>query len=80
MFVIFQISLQRNGDTRTCACYKVFGVNKLNNSWNLYKKNFTRPKSNPTNNWKYGRAYFVMIGNTIYVENACLALSHLQNI
>ena len=35
---------QRNGDTRSCACYKVYGVDKLSNNSNLYKKKSTRPK------------------------------------
>ena len=29
---------QRNGYTWSCACYKVYGVDKLSNTWNLYKK------------------------------------------
>ena len=38
---------QRNGDTRSCACYKVYGIDgidKLSNNSNLYKKKSTCPK------------------------------------
>ena len=34
---------QRNGDTRSCACYKVNGVDKLSDNSNLYQKKSTRP-------------------------------------
>ena len=29
---------------RSCACYKVCGVDKLTDNWNLYRKEFTHPK------------------------------------
>ena len=35
----------RNGDKRSRVCYKVYGVDKLTNNWNLYKKESTHPKS-----------------------------------
>ena len=35
---------QRNGNTRSCACYKVCGVEKLSNNSNLYKKKSTHPE------------------------------------
>ena len=35
---------QRNGDSRSCANYKFYGVNKLTDNWNLLKKESTRPK------------------------------------
>ena len=35
---------QRNGDTRSCSSYKVYGVDKLTNNSNLYKKKSSRPK------------------------------------
>ena len=60
---------QRNGDSRSCACCKVYGVDKLINNWNLYKES-TRPKLIlylPTFE-KYGRTYFVMIGNNVHVS------------
>ena len=36
---------QHNEDSRSCARYKVYGVDKLTVNWNLYKKELTRPKS-----------------------------------
>ena len=36
---------QRNRDSRSCACYKVYGVDKLTDNWNLYMKESTRSKS-----------------------------------
>ena len=48
-FAVFLISLQilyqRNGDSKSCACYKLYGVDKLNDNWNSYEKESTRPKS-----------------------------------
>ena len=35
---------QSNGGTRSCAGYKVYGIDKLSNNSNLYKKKPTRPK------------------------------------
>ena len=35
---------QRNGDSRSCALYKVYGVDKLTDNWNSSKKESTRPK------------------------------------
>ena len=61
---------QRNGDTRWCACYKVYGVDKLSNNSNLFKKISTRPKLTlylPT-----VENMVVMTGNNIHVENICL--------
>ena len=37
---------QCDGDTRSCACYKVYGVDNLSNNPNLYKKKSTCPKLN----------------------------------
>ena len=37
-YVCFPDFYQRNGDNRSCACYKVYGVDKLTDNWNLYKK------------------------------------------
>ena len=65
---------QRNGDTGSCAGYKVYGVDKLSNNSNLYKKKSTRPKLTlylPTVT-KYGRTSFVMTGNNVHVKNFCL--------
>ena len=35
---------QRNGDTRSCACYKVYGVGNFSNNSNSYDKESTCPK------------------------------------
>ena len=35
---------QRNGDTRSCACYNVYGADNLSTISNLCKKKSTRPK------------------------------------
>ena len=35
---------QRHRDSRSCTCYKVCGVEKLTDNWNLYKKESTCPK------------------------------------
>ena len=35
---------QCKGDSRSCACYKDYGVDKLTDIWNLYKEESARPK------------------------------------
>ena len=35
---------QRNGDTRSCARYNVYGVDNFSNNFNSYKKDSTCPK------------------------------------
>ena len=37
---------QRNGDSRLCACYKVYDVDTLTDNWNIYKEPI-RPKLTP---------------------------------
>ena len=47
-FAIFCISFQifnnGNGDTRSCACYKVYGEDNFSNNSNSYNKESTCPK------------------------------------
>ena len=53
---------QRNGDTRSCACYNVYGVENVSNNSNSYNKESTCPKLTL---WNNSRIYFVMTGNNV---------------
>ena len=43
---IFLILKHPNGDSRSWACYKAYGVDKLTDNSNLYNKKSARPKLN----------------------------------
>ena len=51
---------QRNGDSRSSACYNVYGVDELTDIWNFHKKESTRPELTIYLQifWKYGCIYF----------------------
>ena len=65
---------QRNRNNTSCARYKVYGVDRLSDNWNLYKAESTHPKSTLylASVENMVALIIVMTGDNIQAEGFCL--------